>query len=75
MVRRWRQAAVQRLGDLGRGPDQDVGVPDGRDAELLVETSTKVADLVLDRRKARLLARLKNGRSMVSRWSRIGMSA
>ena len=71
------QAAVEGLGDLRRGPDQDVGVPDGRDAEFRVgaDFDPDVADMVLDRRERGFLARLKNGRSIVSRWSRIGMSA
>ena len=53
----WRQAAVEGLGDLGRCPDQDVGVPDRRDAEFRVggDFHPDVADIVLDRREARLL--------------------
>ena len=46
-----RQAAVQGLGDLGRCPNQDVGVPNGRDAEFRVGVyfHPDVADMVLDR--------------------------
>ena len=50
-------AAVQGLGDLGRCPDQDVGIPDGRDAEFRVgaDLDPDVADVVLDGREAGLL--------------------
>ena len=52
-----RQAAVEGFGDLRRGPDQDVGVPNRRDAEFRVgaDFNPNVADMVFDRRKAGLL--------------------
>ena len=57
MVRLGVSAAVEGFGDLGRCPDQDVGVPDGRDAEFRVgaDFNPDIADMVLDRREARLL--------------------
>ena len=51
------EAAVERLGDLRRGPDQDVGVPDRRHPEFRVgaDLHPDVADLVFDRLVPRLL--------------------
>ena len=57
MTRLGRHATVDGLGDLCRGPDQNIGIPDRGDAEFRVGANLDphVADIVLDRRKARFL--------------------
>ena len=46
-------AAIHRLGDLGGGPDQDVGVPNGRQPEFRVgaDLDPDTADIIFDRRE------------------------
>ena len=69
-------SAVDGFGQLGGRPDQDVASQIVAMPNIgLAVTSTRRRRPGIRWESAGLLCQAKNGRSIVSRWSRIGMSA
>lgn len=60
---RWLQPSIERLGDLGRCPNQNVGVPNRCHPEFRVgaDFDPDIADLVLDGREPRFLGQAEEG--------------
>src|SRR4051812_18299223 len=58
-----RQAPVTGLGDLRRCPNQDVGIPNGRNPEFRVgaDLDPYVSDIVFDGREARPFSQAEEG--------------